>query len=90
MREGLCDPLRAPRRSHRGPEKGTGAAFEDVVVKDLIPMIDAAYRTRTDRGKSCAIAGLFMGAGQAMRIGMAHLDAFSAVGAFSGVGKVSI
>jgi enterochelin esterase family protein len=29
-----------------------------------------------------------MGAGQALRIGLAHLDTFSAIGAFSGVGKV--
>jgi enterochelin esterase-like enzyme len=69
-----------------GPGKGDGGAFEDVVVKDLIPMIDATFRTRTDRDHR-AIAGLSMGAGQAMRIGMTHLDAFSAIGAFSGVGK---
>ena len=72
-----------------GPGKGDGGAFEDVVVKDLIPMIDATYRTRTDRDHR-AIAGLSMGAGQAMRIGMAHLDAFSAIGAFSGVGKFDL
>jgi enterochelin esterase-like enzyme len=69
-----------------GPGKGDGGAFEDVVVKDLIPMMDATYRTRTDRDHR-AIAGLSMGAGQAMRIGMTHLDAFSEIGAFSGVGK---
>jgi enterochelin esterase-like enzyme len=56
-----------------------------MVLKDLIPMIDANYRTRADRDNR-AIAGLSMGAGQALRIGLAHLDTFSAVGAFSGVG----
>jgi enterochelin esterase family protein len=38
------------------------AAFEDLMIQDLIPMIDARYRTRTDR-ESGAIAGLSMGAG---------------------------
>jgi enterochelin esterase-like enzyme len=68
-----------------GPGRGFGGgAFEDVVIKDLIPMIDATYRTRADRDHR-AIAGLSMGSGQAMQIGLTHLDTFSAVGAFSGV-----
>ncbi len=71
-----------------GRGKG-GGAFEDVVLKDLIPLIDSAYRTIPHREQR-AIAGLSMGAGQAMRIGLAHLDTFSAVGAFSGVGKVDL
>lgn len=61
-----------------------GGAFEDVVLKDLIPMIDATYRTLADR-EHRAIAGLSMGSGQAMQIGLTHTDTFSAVGAFSGV-----
>ncbi len=63
------------------------SVFEDVVLKDLIPLVDATYRTVPDRDHR-AIAGLSMGAGQALRIGLGHLDTFSAVGAFSGVGKV--
>jgi enterochelin esterase-like enzyme len=70
-----------------GPGKFDFSPFEDVVVKDLIPMIDATYRTQAGR-EHRAIAGLSMGAGQALRIGLGHLDTFSAVGAFSGVGKV--
>jgi enterochelin esterase-like enzyme len=62
-------------------------AFEEVVLKDLIPMIDATYRTIPHRDQR-AIAGLSMGAGQALRIGLTHLDTFSACGAFSGVGRV--
>ena len=46
-------------------------------------MIDSTYRTIADRDHR-AIAGLSMGAGQAMQIGLTHLDTFSAVGAFSG------
>jgi enterochelin esterase-like enzyme len=64
-------------------------AFEDVVLKDLIPMIDSTYRTNPDKDHR-AIAGLSMGAAQALRIGLGHVDTFSAVGAFSGVGKVDL
>jgi len=58
-------------------------AFEEVVMEDLIPAIDAGYRTLSDRNHR-AIAGLSMGAGQALQIGLLHLDKFSYIGAFSG------
>ena len=61
------------------------SAFSDVVLKDLIPMIDATYRT-IPRREQRAIAGLSMGAGQALQIGLAHLDTFATIGAFSGGG----
>jgi enterochelin esterase-like enzyme len=77
----------ATRAGAAGPGKFDFSPFEDAVVKDLIPMIDAAYRTKAER-EHRAIAGLSMGAGQALRIGLGHLDTFSAVGAFSGAGKV--
>ncbi len=68
-----------------GPGRG-GGAFEDVVMKDLIPLIDSTYRTIADRDHR-AIAGLSMGAGQAMQIGLTHLDTFSVVAAFSGASR---
>jgi enterochelin esterase family protein len=43
------------------------------------------------RGRYVVYQGLRpmpMGAGQALRIGLAHLDTFTAIGAFSGVGRV--
>jgi len=69
--------------------RGDGGAFEDVVLKDLIPMIDAAYRTRADRAHR-AIAGLSMGGGQALHIGLTHLDTYSVVASFSGVRDVDL
>jgi enterochelin esterase-like enzyme len=72
-----------------GRGRGDGGAFEEVVLKDLIPMIDANFRTLADR-EHRAIAGLSMGAGQAMQIGLTHLDTFSAIGAFSGVRPVDL
>jgi enterochelin esterase-like enzyme len=63
-----------------------GNAFEEVVLSDLIPAVDAEFRTLTDRDHR-AIAGLSMGAGQALQIGLTHLDKFTYVGAFSGAGR---
>ena len=59
------------------------SAFEDVVTKEIIPMIDGAYRTIADR-EHRAIAGLSMGANQAVSIGTHNLDKFAYIGGFSG------
>lgn len=61
------------------------SAFEDVMVKDLVPMIDATYRTIPDR-ENRALAGLSMGGMQAFQIALKHLDLFSSIGGFSGAG----
>jgi len=60
-------------------------AFGELVVNDLIPMVDAAYRTIPDRTHR-AVAGLSMGAGQAMQIWLGNLDKFGYIGSFSGGG----
>ena len=57
-------------------------AFEDVVVTDLIPTIDASYRTLADRSNR-AMAGLSMGGGQTLQITSNHLDLFAWIGSFS-------
>jgi enterochelin esterase-like enzyme len=54
-----------------------------VLIKDLIPMIDASYRTLADR-EHRALAGLSMGGMQALQIGLTHLDTFAYIGSFSG------
>ena len=61
------------------------SAFEEVMVKDLIPMIDATYRTIPDRDNR-AMAGLSMGGMQTLQITLKHLDLFSYIGGFSGGG----
>ncbi|MGO9114358.1 MAG: alpha/beta hydrolase-fold protein [Thermoguttaceae bacterium] len=60
-------------------------ALDDVFTKDLIPMIDATYRTKTDR-ENRAMAGLSMGGMQTFAITLNHLDIFSYIGGFSGAG----
>jgi enterochelin esterase-like enzyme len=59
------------------------AAFEDVMLKELIPMIDATFRTKSGR-ESRAMAGLSMGSGQTLNITLKHLDKFAWIGAMSG------
>jgi enterochelin esterase-like enzyme len=54
----------------------------DVTIKELIPMIDTAYRTIPDR-EYRAMAGLSMGSGQTLQIALANLDKVSAIGVFS-------
>jgi enterochelin esterase family protein len=62
---------------------GPTGAFEEVMLTELIPMIDATYRTRADRNHR-AMAGLSMGSGQTLNITLRHLDKFAWIGAMSG------
>ena len=64
------------------------SAFEDVMIKDLIPMVDATYRTIPDR-ESRAMAGLSMGGMQTFQITLNRLDLFSHIGGFSGAGGLT-
>jgi enterochelin esterase-like enzyme len=65
------------------------ARFSEDLRQDLIPYIDARYRTQRDREQR-ALAGLSMGGDQALRIGLNHLDIFSHIGSFSpGLGRGS-
>jgi enterochelin esterase-like enzyme/beta-glucanase (GH16 family) len=57
--------------------------FEDVVIQDLIPAIDASYRTMPDRNHR-AMAGLSMGGMQTLFIAPRHLDKFAYVASLSG------
>lgn len=64
------------------------SAFEHVLIDDLIPYIDANFRTIADQPHR-AMAGLSMGGMQTHNISLAHLDTFSHIGIFSG-GIISI
>lgn len=59
--------------------------FEDEVTQVLIPFVDRTYRTLADRDHR-AMAGLSMGGFQTFRITLNHLDLFSHIGGFSGIG----
>jgi len=58
------------------------AKFEGDLLNDVIPAIESRYSTLTDR-EHRALAGLSMGGGQTLNFGLAHLDRFAWLGAFS-------
>jgi len=58
------------------------AAFEQDLLNDVIPAIESRYSARADR-EHRALAGLSMGGGQTLNFGLAHLDTFAWLGAFS-------
>jgi enterochelin esterase-like enzyme len=58
------------------------AAFEQDLLKDVIPAIESRYSVQADR-EHRALAGLSMGGGQSLNFGLAHLDMFAWVGGFS-------
>jgi enterochelin esterase family protein len=60
-------------------------AFEDDIVESLVPFVDKTYRTLTDRNNR-AMAGLSMGGFQTFHVTTKHLDLFSHIGGFSGIG----
>jgi enterochelin esterase-like enzyme len=59
-----------------------------VVTEDLIPYIDANFRTIAKQPQR-AMAGLSMGGMQTRAIAPAHLDKFSHIGVFSG-GSIAV
>lgn len=77
-----------------GPAAGAGrrgglgggfnvADFEQRLINDLIPYVDANFRTIAKQ-PSRAMAGLSMGGMQTHQITLAHLDTFSHIGLLSG------
>ncbi len=85
-------PSAAPAGRAPGAPPATGpggrgafsvAEFEHRLVDELIPFIDANFRTLASQPNR-AMAGLSMGGMQTHQITMAHLDTFSHIGLFSG------
>lgn len=66
-----------------------GQQFEQILLTEIIPMVESNYRTLTDR-ENRAIAGLSMGAGQAVQIGTKNLDKFAFIAGFSGGGNADV
>ena len=66
----------------REPAGDNTAQFSRDLLEDVIPFVQSKYRAYTDRDRR-AIAGLSMGGGQSLAIGLNHLDLFSYVAGFS-------
>ncbi|MEO6005040.1 MAG: alpha/beta hydrolase-fold protein [Opitutus sp.] len=76
-------PPAAPAPGPGGRPAFNFTEFENILLKDIIPMIDANYRTVADR-EHRGMAGLSMGGAQTRNIGFGHLEVFSHIGIFSG------
>jgi enterochelin esterase-like enzyme len=79
----------AGSRAAAGGRRGGGVAmdawltpFENDLLRDIIPLLESHYSAYADRDHR-ALAGLSMGGGQALNIGLAHPETFAYVGGFS-------
>ncbi len=81
-------PAGANAGGARGPGNGAAASspFEDYMVKELIPFIDANYRTLPGN-KNRAMAGLSAGGSATYNIGFKHPELFTQLGIFSMAGN---
>ncbi|NLR77152.1 esterase family protein [Chitinophaga eiseniae] len=78
----VTDTAAASRSGRADGFGGYRKPFEDDLLKDIIPYIDSHYSTSNDR-EHRALAGLSMGGGQSLNIGLYHLETFAYVGGFS-------
>ena len=70
---------------HAGPfrfDRSGPDPFAQDFINDVMPYVQNNYRAKTDRG-SRAIAGLSMGGGQTLNIGIPHLEKFAYLGVYS-------
>ena len=72
----------ANEAGHMGYFNQDGWKYEDYFFNELMPLIDARYRTIPDKGHR-AIGGLSMGGGGSFNYGMRHPELFSSVYAIS-------
>ena len=70
-----------------GLPEGWADGFKNTLINDIVPMIDANYRTLANQ-ENRAMAGLSMGGMQTRIITLANPEVFSHVGMFSG-GSIS-
>jgi enterochelin esterase-like enzyme len=70
-----------------GPHDQNTVQFSRDLLTDVMPLVEARFRTVPDRDHR-ALIGLSMGGGEAFSIGLNHLERFSYVAGFSaGIGR---
>ena len=76
-------PLGTASRDAAPQQRGAAMdAFRRELFDDALPLVESRYHIEPDAAHR-AIAGLSMGGGQSLSVGLANLDRFSWVGAFS-------
>ncbi|MEY4484301.1 MAG: hypothetical protein RL693_1753 [Verrucomicrobiota bacterium] len=71
-----------PRDSAEDKKAMAMESFRRELFEDALPLLESIYRVERD-AKSRALAGLSMGGGQSLTVGLSNLDQFSWIGAFS-------
>lgn len=84
----VCIDMNTPLGSSWSVNSPVTGNWEDFMVEELVPYIDASFRTLPSRD-SRGIAGAFMGGYGAIRFGMKHPDVFGSVYAMHPVGTGS-
>ncbi|MBN2686180.1 MAG: hypothetical protein JXR40_12940 [Pontiellaceae bacterium] len=70
------------RRNMNGQYDGWDMPFENDLFEEIIPLVESKFSVKTDSANR-ALAGLSMGGGQTLNIGLSNSDRFAYVGAFS-------
>lgn len=76
------DTVKANGSGRENGFEGYGKSFEVDLLTDIIPYMESNYSVYSDQ-KHRALAGLSMGGGQSLNIGMYHIETFAYVGGFS-------
>jgi enterochelin esterase-like enzyme len=79
---GAPSPAGAGGGRRPGGFESWGTPFQNDLLNDIIPYIASHYSVYTDR-EHRALAGLSMGGGQTLNIGLSHIDTFAWIGGFS-------
>ncbi len=76
-------PLGSMSRDAAAQRRGAAMeAFRNELLDDALPLVESLYRVQR-QPQQRAIAGLSMGGGQSLTVGLGNLDRFAWVGAFS-------
>ena len=59
-------------------QESYGTSYENDLLKEIIPFVESHYSVYTDRAHR-AIGGMSMGSGQALNIGLSHIDLFGSI-----------
>jgi hypothetical protein len=84
----VCVDMTTPLGSSWYVNSPVTGNWEDFMVQELVPYVDANFRTLPSRD-SRGVAGIFMGGYGAIRFGMEHPDVFGSVYAMHPVGTGS-
>jgi enterochelin esterase-like enzyme len=86
MPNGFARGRNAPPPAEGQRRRRDNSGFERDLLNDIMPYVESQYAVRADR-EHRAIAGLSMGGGQALTIGLKRLDQFAWIGGFSSAAR---